>query len=745
MISFFVFDYSENSITGYSFFNFVDLVTFDVIAHGDSETFSNEVYKYSFDYPGSWKDYDTFEKIYDQEEAHQASISLDDDIFVKIFTVTVFQNKDEDDESFEDIDAVKDYIFSIQNVLAQQQSEIDSLSEFDLTPDEYTNIEINNDQGIITQVSEVMQVNESFSLLIYTNNLLMLKNDLIYQFSYFTINASEDLDELKDEYESIRDSIEIEEQTIETTPPQKLVELETLGVPLKFQLQVTIGFTEAFSEMYQEMGESNDLILSDTPAINILWFDSNDSEPYSTSLINHTIILSPSSAMSCRISDTLQTYDQMDVEEDGDDVQCTPEFSLYENIACLYSDKKRQGFDTDDPNGEYVLYLSCKDRDDNENIKAIEYSIGLDQPDETPPIISNIQRSSITNHSAIIKWRTDEESNSKVHRGLNKSKLNKTTTSASFVESHSIKITGLKAKTKYFFNITSCDRSNNCRTKGIFNFTTKKTSLDSTDPKIRNITVLVAVNDSSLTWDTDEKTKCDFYYGTKKSRLKKINNISLNFTYNHGINLTNLDNNKTYYYKIRCYDFYENRETTRIYNFSLTQITCIPNFECGSWSSCTEGIKSRTCEDKNNCEQDKTEEELCGDITTDSDEYSDSDDNLDSTDTGYTTDDDLDIDDEDKSSALMIIIMTIITIIILGGLAATYYIYQAGKLPQLEPVFRKFGLSRKPKLSQMRGSIDPIRTYIKQMLEKGYSKDQVYHTLLKHGYRPDQINKYFKF
>jgi hypothetical protein len=40
-----------------------------------------------------------------------------------------------------------------------------------------------------------------------------------------------------------------------------------------------------------------------------------------------------------------------------------------------------------------------------------------------------------------------------------------------------------------------------------------------------------------------------------------------------------------------------------VHRFTLTSFNdCLPNWECSGWSECTDGIKTRACEDKNLCE-----------------------------------------------------------------------------------------------------------------------------------------------
>ena len=92
-------------------------------------------------------------------------------------------------------------------------------------------------------------------------------------------------------------------------------------------------------------------------------------------------------------------------------------------------------------------------------------------PDTTPPVISDITSSGISDTSATITWTTDENSDSVVEYGTTTS-YGSTASNASLVLSHSVGLSGLSASTLYHFRVKSTDASNNTTTSGDFTFTT---------------------------------------------------------------------------------------------------------------------------------------------------------------------------------------------------------------------------------------------------------------------------------
>jgi formylglycine-generating enzyme required for sulfatase activity len=101
--------------------------------------------------------------------------------------------------------------------------------------------------------------------------------------------------------------------------------------------------------------------------------------------------------------------------------------------------------------------------------------------DTTAPTISNLEADDLTATGCVIGWKTNENADSKVEYGPTNA-LNSTPVSdAAFTKSHELSLSGLQANTKYFYKVTSTDKSGNASSSSILNFTTPATP-DTTPP-----------------------------------------------------------------------------------------------------------------------------------------------------------------------------------------------------------------------------------------------------------------------
>ena len=94
-------------------------------------------------------------------------------------------------------------------------------------------------------------------------------------------------------------------------------------------------------------------------------------------------------------------------------------------------------------------------------------------PDTTPPVISNIATSSLTQISVTINWSTNEPADSQLQFNSPCPSGGCTTTlNSNLVTSHSVNVTGLATSTAYSYIIKSKDASGNLATSTLQTFTT---------------------------------------------------------------------------------------------------------------------------------------------------------------------------------------------------------------------------------------------------------------------------------
>ena len=91
--------------------------------------------------------------------------------------------------------------------------------------------------------------------------------------------------------------------------------------------------------------------------------------------------------------------------------------------------------------------------------------------DTQAPVITNVRVANVTSNAASILWTTNEPGNSRVDFWVRSSNV-LTVQSATLVKSHDVRLTGLKAGTKYSYQVYSADASSNLASSGKASFRT---------------------------------------------------------------------------------------------------------------------------------------------------------------------------------------------------------------------------------------------------------------------------------
>ncbi len=116
-----------------------------------------------------------------------------------------------------------------------------------------------------------------------------------------------------------------------------------------------------------------------------------------------------------------------------------------------------------DPDTTYYFKVTSKDATGNETTSEGELRTSA-QADETPPTISGVNVSNITESSAIVTWITDETATSQVKYGETETYGSETAENTNLSTSHSVALTGLDDGTTYNFQVISKDSGGNTAT-----------------------------------------------------------------------------------------------------------------------------------------------------------------------------------------------------------------------------------------------------------------------------------------
>ncbi|MBU3926114.1 fibronectin type III domain-containing protein, partial [Patescibacteria group bacterium] len=172
--------------------------------------------------------------------------------------------------------------------------------------------------------------------------------------------------------------------------------------------------------------------------------------------------------------------------------------------------------------------------------------------------ITDVSTIEVTDSTATITWNTDKSADSYVYYSINSSltgassagSATRVATSTNSLYQHSVQLTGLTQRTKYYYYVQSTDADTNITTdtngSNYYNFTT---TYDNQAPAISAVTV--AVRSSSalvMTWNTDEPATTQIYYGASDAYGSNTV-LDTTFSRNHVVSLTGLTESTTYHFK----------------------------------------------------------------------------------------------------------------------------------------------------------------------------------------------------
>lgn len=220
----------------------------------------------------------------------------------------------------------------------------------------------------------------------------------------------------------------------------------------------------------------------------------------------------------------------------------------------------------------YYYYVKSTDSDSNlaTDTNAGNYYSFKTTYDTKAPALSNVSVAIATYNSAIINWKTDEDSTSQIETGIVSGSYS-TSTSIDTTKSiyHSVTVIGLTNSTKYYFRAKSKDSQDNEGISSESNFTTSDINTvtvyvnvggggggdtkDTAPPAISDIKVSdVGAFEAAVSLATNEQTTAYVLYGKDSSYGSTI--ASSEFSQNHKLKFSGLKLGTTYHYQIKAQD-----------------------------------------------------------------------------------------------------------------------------------------------------------------------------------------------
>jgi hypothetical protein len=207
------------------------------------------------------------------------------------------------------------------------------------------------------------------------------------------------------------------------------------------------------------------------------------------------------------------------------------------------------------------------------------------QTDTTPPVISGIQVSSLSQTSVRISWTTNEPADRQVEYGTTASYGASTPLDTSLSTSHAVVLSGLLPATTYHFRVKSRDAAGNLAVSANQTFTTA----DTVPPVISALTVAaVGENSATITWVTNEPADRQVDYGlTNSYGLQSPLDTRLSTT--HAVTLSGLQPGTLYHCRVRSRDAAGNLAVSGDLQFQTTQAPAFSGLNTGGLTAYPQG------------------------------------------------------------------------------------------------------------------------------------------------------------
>lgn len=182
--------------------------------------------------------------------------------------------------------------------------------------------------------------------------------------------------------------------------------------------------------------------------------------------------------------------------------------------------------------------------------------------------------------SATMAWETERVTSSFVEFGTSE-KLGSEQGTANLVEKHSVKVTGLKPVTKYYYRVKVIDVDENANYSAISSFTTLEA------PRVSDVVISdIKLYDATIAWKTNKPTTSALVYGPTTDYGFSQSDTSGSLTTTHTMRFLNLSDGTTYNVQLAGVDASGNPVASDNYTFTTLTFPRISNV---AWENKKEG------------------------------------------------------------------------------------------------------------------------------------------------------------
>jgi len=158
-----------------------------------------------------------------------------------------------------------------------------------------------------------------------------------------------------------------------------------------------------------------------------------------------------------------------------------------------------------------------------------------------PPSITEGPTAVADSFAGTITWRTERIASSFVDYGLKADDLSEEQGSGDQVESHEVKVVGLKSETTYYYRIKSIDVDENIAYSDVESFTTLEA------PRVLDVSITdVKLYDALVSWTTNKETTAVIEYGLTTDYGLTYTDTSGSYATTHTVKLQSLSDSATY-------------------------------------------------------------------------------------------------------------------------------------------------------------------------------------------------------